>query len=123
LKDGLLGAALGWYLTKRGIPFSHGKIIGGEETDFIVRTRRGLVLIECKMLHACGTLKQRRRNLRDAVEQTRQHAQLLADEGHAVYKAVCVLNFTEQELVALDSGTEAIVSFENFMTWASRLRA
>lgn len=123
LKDGLLGAAVGWYLTKRAIPFSHGQTVGGEETDFIVETRQGPVLIECKMLYTQGNPKQRLRNVRDAVEQTQRHANLLAAEGHAVHQAVCVLNLTGNELADLGYGTEATISFEDFTAWASRLRA
>ena len=54
LKDGVLGAAVGWHLTKRGVKFWHAHQERGTEVDFMRKIGNQHFLIECKMLSVTG---------------------------------------------------------------------
>jgi hypothetical protein len=81
LKDGLLGAAIGWHLKKHGIRFRHSHCEQGTEFDFIPIVPNGQLLIECKILSVSVPAKQLMRTLRDAVKQLTTHHALLAKAG------------------------------------------
>jgi hypothetical protein len=128
LKDGLLGAAVGWHLRKNRVRFEHSLPVGATEIDFVATahaTRRiGEILIECKMLQVSGTPKQLARNLRDSLEQLADHRALLEAEGRTVEDAICVLNLTKNNLLTvrrsgfpLGPDANRLVSYENFPEW------
>lgn len=124
LKDGLLGAAIGWHLIKHSIRFRHSHTERGTETDFIVGTRKRCLLIECKMLGVTATAKQLDRTLRDAAEQLSLHEALLEETGWTVAESVCVTNLTSQHLKSLRSTGKSkrgklpgLISFDEFTRW------
>jgi hypothetical protein len=124
LKDGLLGAAVGWHLTKRHVRFWHSHDEGGTELDFIAEGRNGTSLIECKMLGVMSSNKQLLRNLRDAAGQLDKHAALLEQRGWKLLESVCVVNLSAHHLNELrreakKSGArlDRLISYEQFTAW------
>jgi hypothetical protein len=124
LKDGLLGAAIGWHLKQRRIRFWHAHCERGTEMDFIVILGGGHVLIECKILSVSGPMKQRARNVREAIRQLDEHAALLQTEGWKLRGSACVVNLTEQDLASLQRGgflasaaESRLVSYQRFRDW------
>jgi len=124
LKDGLLGAAIGWHLKKRGIRFWHAHCEKGTEMDFIPIVQNGQLLIECKILSVLVPVKQLVRNVREAVKQLDEHAALLEKEGWKLRGSVCVVNLTDQNLASLRRDGSPIgiaknrlVSYERFSEW------
>jgi len=124
LKDGLLGAAIGWHLKKRGIPFSHEHCEEGTEMDFIAILRTGRLLIECKVLSVALPVKQLLRNVREAAKQLDEHASLLERRGGRLRASVCVVNLTEQNISSLSRdgcpmgiAENRVVSYERFSDW------
>jgi hypothetical protein len=91
MKDGLLGAAIGWHLAKRKIRFRHSPVVNGTEMDFVVQDLRGSILVECKMLSVVPSDKQLTRTLRDAASQLAEHTEILEKFGSKVVGAVCVV--------------------------------
>jgi hypothetical protein len=124
LKDGLLGAAIGWHLTSWQIRFWHAHCERGTEMDFIAIVPDGHLLIECKMLSVSTGIKQLARTLRDAIKQLDEHAALLHMEGWKIRHSACVVNLIERDLVLLrrkgflaNSAAERLVSYEEFRNW------
>jgi hypothetical protein len=121
LKDGVLGAAIGWHLTKRGVRFWHSHQEHGTEVDFIAATGNQHLLIECKMLSATLEDKQLRRNLREAAGQLNSHSVLLEQANWKLRESVCIVNLTERHLHSLratkrESGAplDLLISYEQF---------
>ena len=124
LKDGLLGAAIGWHLKRRGIRFWHARCEKGTEMDFIPVVRDGHLLIECKILSVSVPARQLARNVREAVKQLDEHAALLEKEGWILHGAVCVVNLTYQDLASLrrdgfptGNAENRLISYERFSEW------
>jgi hypothetical protein len=124
LKDGLLGAAVGWHLAKRGIRFWHGLYEQGTEMDFIAIVGNCRVLIECKVFSISVPAKQGARNVRDAVKQLDEHAALLERQGWNLHNPACVVNLTDQNLASLRRegvltgiAENRLVSYERFSDW------
>jgi hypothetical protein len=124
LKDGLLGAAIGWHLRRVRAPFRHAHSVNGTELDFIVGARQGSLLIEAKMFRAAPSLKQMARNVREALAQLLTHTKILEADGWDVRKRVSVVNLTNRELTSLRRssfplGTDAkcVISYERFPRW------
>jgi len=124
LKDGLLGAAIGWHLKKRGIRFWHAHCEEGTEMDFIPIVQNGRLLIECKLLSVSVPAKQLLRNLREAVKQLDEHAALLEKQGRNLRGSVCVVNLTDQTLASLrrdeslrEIAENRLISYERFSDW------
>lgn len=124
LKDGLLGAAVGWHLMKKRIQFWHAHCINGTEMDFIAQTQSGLALIECKVLSVSTSPKQLARNVRESVKQLGEHAALLTREGWELRGVICVVNLTNADLASLrrsgfpiGSTANRLLSYEDFRTW------
>jgi hypothetical protein len=124
LKDGLLGAAIGWHLKTSRITFWHALSVKGTEIDFAAKTSKGHLLIEAKMLHVLGSEKQIIRNLRDSLAQLTDHADLLRSEGWKLQEAICVVNLTERHLRSLQRVSPSIqptannlLSYERFPRW------
>jgi hypothetical protein len=124
LKDGLLGAAIGWHLRKRGIRFWHAHCEKNTEMDFIAIVQKGQLLIECKILSVSVPAKQLVRNLREAVKQLDEHAGLLEKQGRKLRGSVCVVNLTDHTLASLRRdepltgiAENHLVSYERFSDW------
>lgn len=124
LKDGLLGAAIGWHLKSRGIQFWHAHCEKGTEMDFIPVVRGGHLLIECKILSVSVPARQLARNVREAVKQLDEHAALLEKEGWLLHGSVCVVNLTEHDLASLrrdgfptGKAENRLISYERFSEW------
>ncbi|MGC2331551.1 MAG: hypothetical protein WA581_08860, partial [Candidatus Acidiferrales bacterium] len=124
LKDGLLGAAVGWHLTRCGIQFRHGHSEEGTEMDFIGVAPEGQLLIECKMLSVLVPAKQLARNVREAVKQLDGHAALLEKQGWKLRGSVCVVNLTDENLAhlgragfSIGAARNRLVSYERFPAW------
>jgi hypothetical protein len=124
LKDGLLGAAIGWHLKKRGIRFWHAHCEEGTEMDFIPIVQNGRLLVECKVLIVSVPAKQLLRNLREAVKQLDEHAALLEKQGRKLHGSVCVVNLTHETLASLRRDEHLIgiaenrlISYERFSDW------
>jgi hypothetical protein len=124
LRDGLLGAAIGWHLKKRGIHFRHAHCEKGTEMDFIAILQNGSLLIECKILSVLVPTKQLVRNVREGVNQLNEHAAMLENQGWKLRGSVCVVNLTDQHLASLrrDGSTigiaeNCLVSYERFKEW------
>jgi hypothetical protein len=49
IQDGLLAAAIGWWLKAHHVPFVARRDVGGFEIDFLVPVKDEYILIECKM--------------------------------------------------------------------------
>jgi hypothetical protein len=124
LKDGLLGAAVGWHLTRQRVRFWHAHCVKGTEMDFIAILSDGHLLIECKMFGVAMPMKQLARNVRDALEQLDDHAGILQAEGWKIRGSACVVNLTDRDLTSLRRGgflastsTERLISYERFRGW------
>jgi hypothetical protein len=124
LKDGLLGAAIGWHLKKQGIRFWHAHCEKGTELDFIPIVQKGRLLVECKILSVLVPAKQLLRNVREAIKQLDEHAALLQGQGWKLRGSVCVVNLTDQNLAFLRRdespigiGENRLVSYERFSEW------
>jgi hypothetical protein len=125
--DGLLGVAVAWHLQGRQLRFEMSKDIGTTEFDFLVNTRSGPVLLECKMLHTLsGNLKT---NILTSRNQLRDHIKALITQGINPYKAACIVNIPHKELQPLlrdispemdpefNSAKGMILSYEHFPKW------
>jgi hypothetical protein len=124
LKDGLLGAAVGWHLIKQHIRFWHSHQERGTEMDFIVAFPNGHILVECKMFSAMSADKQLHRTLRDAAQEVDSHAALLEENRWKLRESVCVVNLTKRHLNAMRraakiSGAvlDRLISYEGFTAW------
>jgi hypothetical protein len=124
LKDGLLGAAIGWHLKKLGIDFLHAHCEEGTEIDFIPTIPGGQLLVECKTISVLVPPKQMLRNLREAVGQLDEHRALLERRGWKLRSSVCVVNLTHQDLTFLQRDRSSpgipenrLVSYERFPAW------
>ena len=124
LKDGLLGAAIGWHLTRRGTRFWHARCEKGTELDFIAVLKDSIFLIECKILGVAAPMKQVARKLRDAVRQLDDHADLLRSQGWNLAGSVCAVNLADDDLVSLTgrgflapATAQRLVSYERFSHW------
>jgi hypothetical protein len=120
LKDGLLGAAIGWHLIRRGIPFTHGHSEAGTELDFLLKVGDGRLLIECKVLSVLVPAKQLARSVRKGVKQLERHAALVESRGTNLLDSVCVLNLTDRRLSSLMSAglwKDRVISYERFPEW------
>lgn len=111
--DGLLGVAVAWHLKKHHFCFEAAKHTGTTEFDFVVTTKRGPILLECKMLHVLSAnitsnLWSSRNQLRDHIEET-------GKQGIRLYKAVCIVNIPARELRSLlqNFSEEAAMEFRN----------
>jgi len=124
LKDGLLGASVGWRLKKARILFWHGLSLKGTEMDFVTEMPQGKVLIECKMLSVSLPPKQLARNIRQSLKQLSAHATLLENESSKVYQAICLVNLTQDHLNSLRRSAfplgpdlQNLMSYERFPRW------
>jgi hypothetical protein len=124
LKDGVLGAAIGWHLKKRGIRFLHGHCQDGTEMDFVPILHNGRLLIECKILSVLLPPKQLRRNLREAIKQLDHHTALLEAQTAELRDSVCVVNLTNRNLASLmtdhsssEIARSRLISYEEFPHW------
>jgi hypothetical protein len=124
LRDGVLGAAVGWHLAKRGVKFRHSHQERGTEVDFIARIGNRHLLIECKMLSVTVADKQLQRNLREAAEQLDSHIALLEQTNWKLRESVCVVNLTERHLNLLrtsnrqsSAALDKLISYEQFPSW------
>jgi len=124
LKDGVLGAAIGWHLEKRGIRFLHAYCENGTEMDFVPIVQNGRLLIECKVLGVLLPPKQLARNVRKAIKQLDRHAALLRTQTGDLHDSICVVNLTNQNLASLmrNHGGSGIartrlISYEDFPHW------
>lgn len=124
LKDGLLGAAVGWHLTRRGLRFWHSRCEKGTEIDFIPIVGKEHLLIECKILSVSVPAKQLARTIRDCLKQLDQHVALLEREGWKLRASACVVNLTEAVLASLrrsgfpiGGDVSRLVSYERFSKW------
>jgi hypothetical protein len=124
LKDGLLGAAVGWHLTRKGFRFWHSQCVDGTEMDFIPIVGREHLLIECKVLKVSVSAKQLARTIRDCLKQLDEHLTILEQQGWKMCGSACVVNITEAELDSLrrsrfpiGPNPERLVSYERFSKW------
>jgi hypothetical protein len=101
LRDGMLGACVGWQLKKRGLEFKANVPIAGTELDFVLGLGCERILIECKMpltLKADETLTP---NLSEAQNQLHEHVALARQQGMIFARAACVLNLSRQRLASI----------------------
>ena len=124
LKDGILGAAVGWHLTRRAIRFWHSRCEKGTEMDFIPIVGKDHLLIECKVLSVSVSAKQLARTIRDCLNQLDDHLTLLEQQGWRMRGSACVVNLTEADIESLQrSGFpigatgDRLVSYERFSKW------
>jgi hypothetical protein len=124
LRDGVLGAAVGWHLTKRTVKFWHSHQERGTEVDFIAKIGNQYLLIECKMLSVTVADKQLRRNLHEAADQLDSHTALLEQANWKLCESVCVVNLTERHLNLLrtsnrqsSAALDELISYEQFPAW------
>lgn len=124
LKDGLLGAAIGWHLLKRGIPFLHSHCEEGTEMDFVPVVRKGRFLIECKVFSVLVSAKRLARSVREAVRQLDKHAAILETQGSKLRGSICVVNLTDRGLAKLRRDgfsfgipENRVISYDRFTEW------
>jgi hypothetical protein len=129
LRDGMLGAAIGWQLTKKHISFRHSVPVGGTELDFLVSRGPVKCLIECKMNHQLKERPQLLATLRDNVAQLDAHVLAAQSAGINLHSAVCVVNHGRCRLAALRPYMDAsqkstvpmkLMSYEDFLPWISK---
>lgn len=129
LRDGILGGAIGWQLTKRRIPFRHSVNVGGTELDFLVSQGAVNSLIECKMNHQLKERPQFLATLRDNLLQLDAHVRAAQDAGIKLDTAVCVVNHARNQLAgfrrSLEPSRESTVpmkllSYQDFPQWISK---
>ena len=124
LKDGLLGAAVGWHLTRRGIRFWHSHCEQGTEMDFIPIVGGEHLLIECKVLSVSVSAKQLARTIRACLKQLDEHLTLLEQQGWRMRGSASVVNLTEADIESLQrsgfpssASGNRLVSYERFSKW------
>lgn len=129
LRDGVLGATVGWQLIKRRIPFRHSCNLAGTELDFLVSRRKVECLIECKMNHQFKQPAQILDTLRDNLSQLAVHIRALRMAGIQLNSAVCVVNYTRARLAVLrrsmDLGRTSsvplkLISYQDFIPWLDK---
>jgi hypothetical protein len=125
--DGLLGVAIAWHLRERKIRFDSAKHTGATEFDFVVGTKHGPILLECKMLHVLS--ENIMANLWTSRNQLRDHITALTVQGTPPFKAACIVNIPKRELRSLlanlsDEAADAfcnfrgeVISYEQFPKW------
>jgi hypothetical protein len=95
--DGLLGAATGWQLIQRRLPFCHSyRTNAGEEIDFLIQHSTGVVMIECKM-HKLRGADLPGELLQDC-DQLREHLKLAERLSIPVSNAMCIVNISASAL-------------------------
>lgn len=140
LKDGLLGAAVGWHLRSRSIKFRHGIDAGirgeGEELDFVTMKRGARALIECKMNELVGgNARKVLGRLLQNRDQLRDHIRRCVGDGTKLDRACCVVNLHRQHLRAVMAKAPGesdpdfvrlgarLISYEEFPSWAAKALA
>ena len=131
LTDGLLGAAIGWFLHSRKLSPKPALPVGGTECDFIFssRTGQGETLVECKMHHVLSPIENIKSKLLRSRKQLLDHISIARDRGRKLSRAVCVVNLSAVQLKAvlrnvspetdpeyLRVGAQ-LLSYEQFVGW------
>jgi hypothetical protein len=132
LTDGVLGAAVGWYIRQRHIRFRPALQLGGTEYDFLVRGPRGLILLECKMHQVLSPGKIGARLLGSRT-QLRKHIGIAQTASVNLQHAACVVNVEASHLQKtlrqvkpeLDAEYKRVgatlLSYEDLPTWLERV--
>jgi len=130
LRDGMLGAAIGWQFCKRRVPFQHSVNVGGTELDFLVDRSDDKVLIECKMNHQLKGNEQMLSALRGNLQQLDAHVRAAQAQGIAISLAVCVVNHSRNRLAQLQrsigpSSTSTVptrlLSYQDLRSWMGKV--
>jgi hypothetical protein len=91
LHDGLLEAAIAWWLTTHGIEFQPAYSTGGVELDLVIPVGAQHVIIECKMHELLSPTNLMGKLLSDR-DQLRDHLLAAAKSGMRIRSAACVIN-------------------------------
>jgi hypothetical protein len=131
LTDGMLGAAVGWFLRARKIRFKPALQFGGTECDFLLPGGiDGATLLECKMHHISSPSGNIRARLLDSRNQLRDHIKIARTLGVKLSRAACIVNLStaqlKQTLKDLRPETDneyvrvgaRLLSYEHFSSWA-----
>jgi hypothetical protein len=95
--DGLLGAATGWQLIERRLPFCHSyRTNAGEEIDFLIQHPTGIMMVECKM-HKRRGADLSGELLKDC-DQLRDHLKLAERLSIPASSSMCVVNLPASAL-------------------------
>jgi hypothetical protein len=99
LTDGLLGAAVGWFLRGRKIRFRPALPLGGTEFDFLLPSALGeATLLECKMHHVLSPPKNIRAKLLESRNQLRDHINIALKVNVRLKYAACIVNLSAAHL-------------------------
>ena len=128
LRDGMLGAAIGWQLCRRRIPFHHSVMMAGTEIDFLVGRGSENILIEAKMNHQLKSRDAMTSALRANLRQLSAHVRAAQSKGISISSAVCVVNHPRTLLRQLQWATgspnstvaEELLSYQDLDRWISR---
>jgi len=92
--------------------------------DFIPVLRDSHLLIECKIRSVALSAKQLARNVREAVKQLDEHADLLKKAGWILRGSVCVVNLSDRDLTSLrrdgfpiGNAENGMIRYERFSEW------
>lgn len=91
-KDGLLTVCLGYLFNQKGVKWKYS-VQGEFENDFIIQTRSGEAVLECKMHLLPKDLRSFRGGLEQDVSRFLQHLEVLEKEGKKVTEAYLVYNY------------------------------
>jgi len=101
VRNGMLGACVGWQLKKHGLKFRANVPIAGTELDFVVDLGSVRVLIECKMPRTLKRDESLAPILSDAQTQLDEHVALSRQQGLLFTRAICVLNMPRQRIASI----------------------
>ena len=128
LRDGMLGAAIGWQLAKRRISFRHSPNVRGTELDFLASRGPVHCLIECKMNHQLKDRPHLAATLTENLTQLNAHVLAAQSAGISLQSAVCVVNHTPSQLAVLrrlvrppqqSAVRMQLISYQDFVPWLS----
>lgn len=101
VRDGMLGACVGWQLKKHGLCFTANVPIGGTELDLVVDLGSVRLLIECKMPRTLKADENLAPILSEAQTQLDEHVALAKQQGLLFTGAICVLNMPRQRIASI----------------------
>lgn len=96
-RDGIIAVLLGYLLKKEGIEYESQVYSSSYENDFLIRGKRGYILIECKMYRTGSDNITVKSHLDGGIDKLVKHADELKGEGKGIIKGYFVWNHDSEK--------------------------